>query len=215
MTAIARDFSSAIFSRPGLRAPVAPARDHEIVIADERADDVAAREALLDAAFGAERGKKSSEALRAGRLPAQGLSLVARDGGEIVGTVRLWHVDAGGAPALMLGPLAVAASHRSLGVGAMLMREALWRAAARGHKAILLIGDEPYYRRFGFEAGLTRALDWPGEVDRARFLGFEIEPGALAGARGKVRGTGALMLRPARARKGARQGARKGTRQAA
>lgn len=168
----------------------------EIVIADEREADVAAREALLDAAFGPERAKKSSEILRAGRLPAQGLSLVAREGGAVVGTVRLWHVDAGGVPALMLGPLAVAASHRSLGVGAMLMREALRRAAERGHKAILLVGDEPYYRRFGFEAGLTRALDWPGEVDRARLLAFEIETGALVAARGIVRGTGATLLRP-------------------
>lgn len=199
MTSFARDLALvAISSAP---PAFAPAQDADIVLADERAEDVAAREALLDAAFGAERGKKSSEILRAGRLPAQGLSLVARDGEEVVGTVRLWHVEAGGVPALMLGPLAVADSHRSLGVGAKLMREALWRAAARGHAAVLLIGDEPYYRRFGFEASLTRGLGWPGEVDRARFLAFEIVPGALSGAKGVVRGTGATLLRPAVAKK--------------
>ena len=195
MTSFARDLTLVAISS----APPAftPSQDADIVLADERAEDVAAREALLDAAFGAERGKKSSEILRAGRLPAQGLSLVARDGDEVVGTVRLWHVEAGGVPALMLGPLAVADSHRSLGVGAKLMREALWRAAARGHAAVLLIGDEPYYRRFGFEASLTTALGWPGEVDRARFLAFEFVPGALSGAKGVVRGTGATLLRPA------------------
>jgi predicted N-acetyltransferase YhbS len=173
----------------------APANDAAIRIDDERASDVAAREGLLDAAFGAARFSKSSEALRAGRLPAAGLSLVARDGAQVIGTVRLWHVHIGDRPALMLGPLAVSALHRSLGVGAMLMREALWRAAARGHKAIVLVGDAPYYARFGFEAALTRDLDWPGEVDRARLLGFEIEPGALAGAKGRVEASGAKLLR--------------------
>ncbi|MBL8587392.1 MAG: N-acetyltransferase [Methylobacteriaceae bacterium] len=173
----------------------APANDAAIRIDDERDSDVAARERLLDAAFGAARFAKSSEALRAGRLPAAGLSLAAREGAEAIGTVRLWHVRIGDRPALMLGPLAVAASHRSLGVGAMLMREALWRAAQRGHKAIVLVGDAPYYARFGFEAALTKGLDWPGEVDRARLLGFEIEPGALTGATGRVEASGAKLLR--------------------
>lgn len=173
----------------------APANEADIVVGEEREADVAAREALLDEAFGAARFAKSSEALREGRLPAAGLSLVAREGGEVVGTVRLWHVRVAGRPALMLGPLAVAKSHRSLGVGARLMREALWRAAQRGHKAILLVGDAPYYARFGFEAAATRDLDWPGEVDRARLLAFEIEPGALAGAKGRVEPSGAKLLR--------------------
>lgn len=171
-------------------------RTPRIVVDDERPGDVVAREALLDQAFGPSRRAKSSELLRAGRLPAQGLSLVAREGGVVVGTVRLWHVDAGGVPALMLGPLAVADSHRSLGVGGALMREALWRAGQRGCAAVLLVGDEPYYRRFGFEASPTRDLDWPGEVDRARFLAFEITPGALRGAKGMVRPTGATPMRP-------------------
>ncbi len=173
----------------------AAANDAEITVGEERESDVAARERLLDEAFGPARFAKSSEALRVGRLPAAGLSLIAREGGEVVGTVRLWHVRVAGRPALMLGPLAVAASHRSLGVGAKLMREALWRAAERGHKAILLVGDAPYYARFGFEARLTRDLDWPGEVDRARLLAFEIEPGALAGAKGRVEASGAKLLR--------------------
>ncbi len=80
--------------------------------------DAAAREALLDASFGPSRFAKTCERLREGRLAAEGLSFVAADGGAVVGTLRFWHVECGRAPALMLGPLAVAASHRSAGIGA-------------------------------------------------------------------------------------------------
>lgn len=170
----------------------------DIRIVEERPQDEARRERLLDSAM-PDRHEKSSERLREGRLPAEGLSLVALDGEEIVGTVRLWHVHAGpGRPALLLGPLAVAESHRSLGLGGKLVREALWRAAMRGHKAVLLVGDAPYYARFGFEASPTRGLDMPGPVDRARFLALEFEPGALAGAAGPVSPTGARMMHKAR-----------------
>jgi predicted N-acetyltransferase YhbS len=165
----------------------------QIIIADERPADVAAREALLDEGFGLDRFVKTSQRLRDGRLPAEGLALVARDGETLVGTLRCWTVTAGDRPALLLGPLAVAKSHRSLGVGSALMREALWRAAMRGHKAVLLVGDAPYYARFGFEASLTRSLGLPGPVDRERFLGFEIVLDALAGAKGAVAATTPLM----------------------
>ena len=156
----------------------------------ERAGDIPARERLLDDAFGPARFAKTSEALRAGRLPAERLALSAIDGGELVGTVRLWSVACGETPALLLGPLAVAASHRALGVGGALMRHAIAQAQALGHGAILLVGDEAYYRRFGFSAAPTRALDLPGPVDRARFLALELRPGALASAQGLVVPTG-------------------------
>ena len=164
-------------------------RAEPIVIESERAIDASSREVLLDEAFGEERFAKTSQRLRDGRTPAEGLALIARDGDELVGTLRCWSVDAGGRPALLLGPVAVAKSHRSIGVGSALMREALWRAATRGHKAVLLVGDAPYYARFGFEAYLTRSLDLPGPVERERFLAFEIMPGALNGAKGTVRAT--------------------------
>lgn len=165
-----------------------------VVIREERAADLDAREALLDAAMGLGWRLKSSERLREGQAPARGLALVATVDREIVGSVRLWHVrDAEGRPALLLGPLAVKAKERALGIGGMLMREAIARAAARGHGAILLVGDEAYYQRFGFSAALTGALDMPGPVDRARFLGLELKPGTLAGARG-------CLLAPASAR---------------
>jgi len=163
----------------------------ETRIADEQPHDVAAREALLDNAFGADRFAKTAERLRAGRLPAHGLSLAARRDGALVGTLRCWNIRAGGVPALLLGPLAVAASHRSLGVGAGLMREAVARAAALGHKAVLLVGDAPYYARFGFDAALAAHLVMPGPVDRARFLALELEEGALDGAEGVLAASGA------------------------
>ncbi len=178
-----------------------------IVLDVERPGDVEARESLLDRAFGPARFAKTCERLRAGRLAARGLSLVARanglGGGAVVGTVRLWHVEAGGVPALMLGPLAVDDRWRRFGVGARLMREALDRAAALGHGAIILVGDAPYYARFGFTRAHTLGLRMPGPVEDDRFLGLELEPGALGPADGLVRPTGPIDLaarRPPRRR---------------
>jgi predicted N-acetyltransferase YhbS len=166
--------------------------DAMIRIDNEFLSDVAAREALLDRAFGETRFAKTSERLRAGRLPAEGLALAARDrAGRLVGTVRLWNVAAGlGRPALLLGPLAVDEAARGEGVGSALMREALHRAGGLGHRAVPLVGDAPYYGRFGFSAAMVEGLDLPGPVDRARFLGLELVEGALDGARGLVRATG-------------------------
>ena len=163
-------------------------------VRDETDADVAAREALLDAAFGPERFAKTCERLREDRRPADGLALVAEGAdGRLIGTVRLWHVAAGSAgDALMLGPIAIRSEARSLGLGGALMRVAIDRAHRFGHRAIVLVGDEPWYRRFGFRADLTLGLDLPGPVDRARFLALELEDGALAEARGRVVATGAL-----------------------
>src|ERR1700684_2496190 len=77
------------------------------VIRAERASDVVAGEALLDACFGANRHARTCQRLRDGRAPAEGLAFVAARNGVLVGTLRLWHVSAGGVPALVLGPLAV------------------------------------------------------------------------------------------------------------
>ncbi len=170
-------------------------RSREPSIARESTADVVAREALLDEAFGPSRFAKTCERLRVGRMPARALSLVARAGGRLVGTVRLWPVNAGGAPALMLGPLAVARSHRDCGLGGALMREAIARAKAEGHRAIILVGDAPYYARFGFSRDVVAGLVLPGPVEIERFLGLELEPGALAGARGLVVATGEKAVR--------------------
>lgn len=164
-----------------------------ITIREEIPADVPAREALLDRCLGERRTAKASERLREDRLPAQGLALSAERDGEIVGTVRLWHVEAGGVPALLLGPLAVKPELQGEGLGRALMREALWRAACRGHGAVLLVGDAPYYARFGFDAGRTRDIAMPGPVERERFLAIELRADALDGAHGVLSPTGALI----------------------
>ena len=164
-----------------------------LIISAETAADIAAREALLDRAMGPKRRRKTSEKLRRGRKPSEGLAFVARDSaGSVLGTVRLWDVTAGegGVPALLLGPLAVDPSMKGTGIGSTLVRHAIVEAARLGHSAILLMGDAPYYSRFGFSAERTGALAMPGPYERHRFLALEIMEGALAGAKGVLTATG-------------------------
>ena len=163
------------------------------VIRAERARDVVTREALLDACFGANRHARTCQRLRDGRMPAEGLAFSAVQNGRLVGTLRLWHVSAGDVPALMLGPLAVDKSCRKLGVGAALMDQALAAATALGHGAVILLGDAPYYARFGFSPAKTGELALPGPFERDRLLGLELRQGALDGARGMIAPTGALL----------------------
>ncbi|MFE1599092.1 GNAT family N-acetyltransferase [Methylobacterium sp. ID0610] len=162
-----------------------------IQIREETIADLAARERLLDTCFGEARFTKTCERLREGRLPAEGLALVAELDGRVVGTVRLWNVAAGpDRPSLMLGPLAVEPDLQGHGVGGRLMRAALARAAALGHRSVILVGDAPYYARFGFTTEAVGTLCLPGPYARDRFQGLELVPGALAGADGLVQATG-------------------------
>ena len=164
-----------------------------VAIVAETAADVAAREALLDDAMGPKRKAKSSEKLRRGRRPSEGLAFVARDASSAVaGTVRLWDVTLGegGPAALLLGPLAVDPSLKSAGIGSALMRHAIAEAARLGHAAILLVGDEPYYGRFGFSAARTGSLAMPGPYERHRLLALELVDGALDGVQGTLKAAG-------------------------
>ena len=170
------------------------------VIRAERASDVVAREALLDACFGDNRHLRTCQRLRDRRTPAEGLALSAVAEGRLVGTLRLWHVSAGGVPALVLGPLAVDPSCRDLGVGSALMERALAAAKARGHGAVVLLGDAPYYARFGFSGLKTTELSLPGPFERDRLLGLELRDGALDGAWGMIAPAGASAS-PTRARR--------------
>ncbi|TJV26313.1 MAG: N-acetyltransferase [Mesorhizobium sp.] len=163
------------------------------VMVAETAADVVAREALLDRAMGPKRRKKSSEKLRRGRRPSEGLAFVARDAsGGVAGTVRLWDVrlGEGGAAALLLGPLAVDPSLKNAGIGSALMRHAIAEAARLGHAAILLVGDAPYYARFGFSAEKTGSLAMPGPYERHRLLALELVEGALDGVHGTLKAAG-------------------------
>jgi predicted N-acetyltransferase YhbS len=166
-------------------------------IRSERGSDVDAREALLDASFGTNRSSRTCERLRDGRAPAEGLAFAAVRDGKLAGTVRLWHVNAGAVAALVLGPLAVDPSCRGLGFGAALMNHALSAAAARGHGAVILLGDAPWYGRFGFGAEKTVGLSLPGPFERERLLAVELHDGALDGACGLIVPTGAATARRA------------------
>lgn len=154
------------------------------------------REALLDRAMGTVRKRKSSEKLRRGRLPAEGLAFVARDeDGRVIGTVRLWNVAAhcarrGQADALLLGPLAVDPFHNGKGIGSALMNLAVEEARRLEHAAIILVGDAAYYERFGFSADKTGNLFMPGPFEKARLLALELVDGALDGMNGIIFATG-------------------------
>jgi predicted N-acetyltransferase YhbS len=168
-----------------------------VSIRNERPADAAAREALLDAAYGPSRFTKASELLREGRLPAEQLAFVAVERGRLIGTVRLWHIWAGPArPALLLGPLAVHPDCRNRGIGSMLMRHALAAAQRLGHGMVLLVGDAPFYGRFGFAADKTASLWMPGRYEPHRLLALELVPGALDGARGLIGAAGEYAPKP-------------------
>jgi predicted N-acetyltransferase YhbS len=168
-----------------------------ITTRQERPSDIRVREALLDLSFGQGRSDKTSERLREGRLPADDLSFVAVEHGRVVGTVRLWHISIGaGQPALLLGPLAVVPDRRRRGIGASLVRRALRDARRRGHRALILVGDAPYYGRFGFTAAKTSTLELPGPNEPGRLLALELVPGALDDARGLIKATGRVVPKP-------------------
>ncbi len=169
----------------------------------ENAGDVVARENLLDRAMGPDRRKKSSEKLRQGRVPADGLALVARDrAGHVIGTVRLWNIEAGvdretrPVEALLLGPLAIDPAYEGKGIGSALMRAGIMEAKKRGHGAILLVGDAPYYERFGFFASKTRHLVMPGPFQHDRFLALELKDGWLDSAAGMIVASGRKLAQP-------------------
>jgi predicted N-acetyltransferase YhbS len=182
-------------------SPLAP---NAFTIRDERSSDVAAREALLDVCFGEDRDARTCQRLRDGRLPAQGLAFSAVIKGRLVGTVRLWHVSAGGRIALVLGPLAVDPACQKLGIGAALMRHAIETARRLGHGAIVLLGDAPYYARFGFVPEKAAEMHLPGTFERERLLGLELTEGALDGAWGMIIATG-RPIGPARSLRGGRR----------
>ena len=168
-----------------------------ITLRHDRLADVEQREALLDEAFGKARWRKTSERLREGRLPADGLSFIAAERKRVIGTARLWHVACtSGHSLLLLGPVAVAADCRGRGIGGALVRRAVTEARKRAHGAVMLVGDAPYYGRFGFTSAKTAALRLPGPFERHRLLALELVRGALDGARGLVAATGALSPEP-------------------
>ena len=141
----------------------APARPAPLRIEIEAPADAAAVEALVLAAFGPGRFAKTAERLRERARIAAGF--VAREEGQVVGSVRLWAITIGGGPALFLGPIAVSAESRRAGLGADLVQACVDHAGGEG---ILLVGDLPYFGRFGFRP--APAVRLAGPVDQRRVL---------------------------------------------
>lgn len=142
-------------------------------------------EALYDLCFAPGREALSSYRLRDSVEPIAGLCLVARDGAEILaGAVRFWPVRVGAAQALLLGPIAVHPTRQGEGLGALLIETGLARAKAAGWQRVLLVGDAPYYARFGFEKLPDVTMPPPTNPDRV--LGCALAAGAWASVTGKV-----------------------------
>jgi len=136
----------------------------------ETPEDQPAIEALLDRAFGPGRFVKSSERVREFADFAPELSFCAWMDGKLAGVVRMWRVRVGAVPVVFLGPLAVDSDQRSSGVGGMLVERACEAAKAAGEAGVLLVGDGPYFARFGFEAEPARGVRMPGPVNQRRVL---------------------------------------------
>lgn len=152
-------------------------------MATETADDRAEVEALYDVAFGPARMALSSYRLRAGVSPVAELCLLARDStGAIAGAIRHWPVRVGSAAALLLGPVAVHPVHQGEGLGGLLIEASL--ARADGWRRVLLVGDEPYYGRFGFRR--IEGVVMPPPTNPDRILGRALIPDGWAGVDGAV-----------------------------
>ncbi|WP_261195307.1 GNAT family N-acetyltransferase [Pseudoruegeria sp. SHC-113] len=151
----------------------------------ETKDDWWEVEALYDTCFAPGREALSSYRLRDGVPPVARLCMVARDvDGIMAGAIRYWPVNVGADEALLLGPVAVHPTRQGEGLGGLLMYESLANAAKYGWGRILLVGDYPYYSRFGFERLADVHMPPPTNPDRV--LGLELVPGAWAGVGGDV-----------------------------
>ncbi|MCA3710652.1 MAG: N-acetyltransferase [Phenylobacterium sp.] len=149
---------------------MADIHESETVIRPETPADAAGIEALLDHAFGPGRFVKVSERVREFARFRPDLSFCAEAGGEIVGLVRLWDIHIGAIPALFLGPLAVHTGRRLDGLGGRLVAHAGAAADALGEGPILLVGDPPFFERFGYAVPPTAGVRLPGPVDPKRVL---------------------------------------------
>ena len=140
----------------------------EVSLRPETPGDAANIEALLDHAFGPGRFVKVSERVREFARFRPDLSFCAVEAGKVVGVVRLWDIHIGATPALFLGPLAVHSGRRLDGLGGRLVQYAGEAADTLGAGPILLVGDAPYFERFGYSADPTRGVRLPGPVDPRR-----------------------------------------------
>jgi predicted N-acetyltransferase YhbS len=157
-----------------------------LVIRAEAERDAAAVDRLHERAFGPGRFARTAFRLREGVPHRADLSFTALVGTLLVGSVRVSQARVGEGAVLVLGPLTVDPAFEGRGIGAALMARALDAARADGSGVVILVGDAPYYARFGFAPLPPGHLTLPGPVDPARLLAAELRPGALAATRGSV-----------------------------
>ena len=153
--------------------------DITLTILPEKPDDDTAIEKLSERTFGPGRFARSAYRLREEGQHRRELSFTARIGTLLVGSVRLTPIRIGKTKALLLGPLTVEPPFRSRGVGRRLMERALADAKEKGHRMVLLVGDEAYYSRIGFKRVPKGRVAMPGPVDHDRILVAELVPGAF------------------------------------
>jgi predicted N-acetyltransferase YhbS len=161
--------------------------DLSLTILPETPQDGPAIERLHERTFGPGRYARTAFRIREGRGHLLEFSFTARIGTLLVGSVRLTPVRIGDTPALLLGPLTVEPPFRQRGIGLALMERALADARDKGHRLIVLVGDEPYYGRAGFKRIPKGQVRMPGPVDPGRLLVAELVEGAFAGVKGPIR----------------------------
>ena len=161
--------------------------DLSLTILPETPDDALAIERLHERTFGPGRYAKTAYRIREGVAHDLNLSFTARVGTLLVGSVRLSPIRVGKTPALLLGPLTVEPPFRERGIGQALIERALKDAKAKGHRLVLLVGDEPYYAKAGFKRIPKGRVSMPGPVDPQRLLVAELSPEAFDGVSGRIR----------------------------
>jgi predicted N-acetyltransferase YhbS len=161
--------------------------DLSITILPETVADAQQIERLHERTFGPGRFALSAYRLREHVDHRLDLSFAARIGTLLVGSVRQLPICVGETKALMLGPLTVEPPFRSHGIGRMLIEKSLTEAKAKGHRLVLLVGDAPYYTRFGFKLVPRGRATMPGPVDYGRVLVAELEDNAFEGVSGRIR----------------------------
>ena len=155
----------------------------------ETDDDWWEVEALYDLCFAPGREALSSYRLREASKPVNGLCLVARDDlGVLAGAIRFWAVSVGGKPVLLLGPIAVHPTRQAEGLGGILMRDSLERAKTSNWDRVMLVGDAPYYQKFGFQR--LDNVQMPPPTNPDRVLGLALTDDAWDGVQGPVVASG-------------------------
>src|SRR5271167_3042384 len=162
--------------------------DLPLILEPAADDDAGPIERLNERVFGPGRFVRTAYRIRETTAADPDLSFVARVGTLLVGASAMTPIAIGGASALLLGPLIVEPVFRSQGIGEALVMRSLAAAKAAGWKLVMLVGDEPYYTRMGFQRAPKGQILLPGPVDPERLLTCELEPGSLAAAQGLARG---------------------------